>query len=130
MNESTRQILLRRGWTEQPNGSLSKPSKPSKPRLQPRRERPTPIVERHLGNAALGALQVQELHTGRFLVRITSVRKRLIDEDNLCEKFHVDCCRYAGILPSDGPAKTSIEVSQRKAEKGEEEEVLVEVFHI
>lgn len=66
----------------------------------------------------------------RFLVRITSVRGRLIDEDNLCEKYVVDCCRYAGLLPGDGPGQTKIETAQRKVGEGEEEHTVVEVFEI
>jgi hypothetical protein len=63
----------------------------------------------------------------RVLVRVTSVRKRLIDEDNLAEKYHVDCCRYAGLIHGDEPSKTKIEVCQRKAEKGEAEHTILEI---
>lgn len=66
----------------------------------------------------------------RFLVRVTSIRSRLIDEDNLCEKYVVDCCRYAGLLPGDGPGQTRIEVSQRKAGKEESECTVVEIFDL
>jgi hypothetical protein len=66
--------------------------------------------------------------TKRFLVRVTSIRSRLIDEDNLCEKYIVDCCRYAGLLPGDGPGQTRIEVAQRKAGKEEAEHTVIEIF--
>jgi hypothetical protein len=66
----------------------------------------------------------------RFLVRVTSVRKCLIDEDNLCEKYVVDCCRYAGLLPGDGPGTTKIDTAQRKAGKGEAERTIVEIYEV
>jgi hypothetical protein len=64
----------------------------------------------------------------RFFVRVTSVRRRLIDEDNLCEKYVVDCCRYAGLIDGDEPGKTRIEATQRKAGKEEREHTLIEIF--
>jgi hypothetical protein len=86
------------------------------------------IVERDSRNASLGKKKVQGSNSPRVLVRVTSVRKRLIDEDNLCEKYHVDLCRYAGIISGDEASKTKIETTQRKAEKGEEEKVIIEVY--
>ena len=88
------------------------------------------VLERNLGNAPLAAEEVQRPIGARFLVRITSVRKRLLDEDNLCEKYHVDLCRYAGVIPDDAPDKVKIEVGQRKAQKGERESVVLEVSEI
>lgn len=90
--------------------------------------RKTSKLESDLGNGALGQTQAQKRAGQKFLVRITAIRKRLIDEDNLCEKYHVDLCRYSGIIPDDSPEQTKIEVSQRKAKKGEEEFVMIEVF--
>jgi len=46
----------------------------------------------------------------------------------LCEKYHVDLCRYAGIISGDEASKTKIETIQRKAEKGEEEQVIIDIF--
>lgn len=73
---------------------------------------------------------VQACATGLLLVRVTSVRCRLIDEDNLCEKYHVDCLRYAGIIPDDSPDKVRIETSQRKTAKGEAEHTVIEVWKL
>jgi hypothetical protein len=81
----------------------------------------TPIPERTAGNATLVEAQVQSGTGDRILIRIESVRKRLLDEDNLVSKYHTDLCRYAGLIPSDAPGVCKIETSQRKAEKGEEE---------
>lgn len=82
---------------------------------------PAPVLEPDSGHEPLATGQVQKADPGMFLVRITSVRKRLLDEDNLCEKFHIDCLRYAGLLPDDDPAETRIQTTQRKTRKGEAE---------
>lgn len=71
-------------------------------------------------HGASGKAQVQKRTSEKFLVRVTSFRKHLLDYDNLCEKYHVDCCRYAGIVPSDDPKTTQIEVYQVKVPKGKE----------
>ena len=89
--------------------------------------RPAPIVECGVSDESLAADEVQERDPKRVFVRITSVRKRLLDEDNLCEKYHVDCCRYAGLLHGDEPGKTSIKATQRKAGKKEGEFVVIEI---
>lgn len=85
-------------------------------------------LEPNLGNASLGEKEVQRQDCERFLVRVKSRRKRLLDEDNLCEKYHIDLCRYAGILPDDAPDKIKIEVAQSKCAKGEPEMVSIEIF--
>jgi hypothetical protein len=90
--------------------------------------RATPIVERSPEHALPRTAPVKAKNTERILVRVTSVRNRLLDEDNLCEKYVVDCCRYAGLIPSDAPDKTKIEVTQRKCEAGETEHVLIEII--
>jgi len=65
-----------------------------------------------------------------YLVRVTSVRSRLIDTDNLVPKWHIDALRYAGILPSDAPDKARIETSQRKAKDGEAPHTQIQVIEI
>lgn len=98
------------------------------PRVPDRDTRQTPIVERHLGHGAVGEVQVQTGVGGRFFVRVKSFRKRLLDEDNLCEKYHCDLCRYAGILPSDAPGTAKIEVCQQKVGFKEREFVRIEIY--
>ena len=85
------------------------------------------VVESSPRNAPLEAKEVQRRADGRFLVRVTSVRKRLADEDGLCEKYVLDCCRYAGLIPDDSPELCKVETCQRKAEKGEEEHTIIEI---
>jgi hypothetical protein len=87
------------------------------------------IPQRASSDAALGAAQVQGGTGNRILVRIESVRKRLLDEDNLVSKYHTDLCRYSGLIPSDAPGVCKIETSQRKAEKGEEERTEITITY-
>src|SRR5690349_16140772 len=91
----------------------------------PRDTRPAPVVERRAGNGPLGKRPPKKRDTRTFLVRVTAFRVRLLDEDNLCEKYHVDCCRYSGLLPSDAAGKARIETRQEKV--GSESEQRVEI---
>jgi hypothetical protein len=88
-------------------------------------------LERHPRHGAVGEVQVQKGVSRRILIRVTAIRTRLIDEDNLCEKYHVDLLRYAsGGALGDSPATTHIEVAQQKAGKNEREEVRIEVYEL
>ena len=88
------------------------------------------IVESNAGDKLASEAQIQKAGKSRFLVRVISVRKRLIDEDNLAEKFLVDECRYAGLIPDDAPECCKIEVSQRKCQENEPEHVIIEIEQI
>jgi hypothetical protein len=72
--------------------------------------------------------KAQESDSEFYVVRITSVRKRLIDTDNLCAKYAVDALRYALLLPDDNPERARIETSQRKVKEGEEEHTQIEIL--
>ena len=88
-----------------------------------------PIPQRAPSNAALVETQVQSGTGDRILVRIESVRKRLLDEDNLVSKYHTDLCRYSGLIPSDAPGVCKIETTQRRAEKGEIEHTEITITY-
>lgn len=79
------------------------------------------------GDGALGEIEGKEEGSGRFLVRFVSVRKRLLDEDNLCEKWYLDCLRYTGIVRDDRPEEVKVITTQRKVEPGEEEYVEISI---
>lgn len=64
----------------------------------------------------------------RFRVCICSVRKRLLDADNICPKFTIDALRRKGIIRDDSPKHIILEVSQRKAAKGEEEHTEINIY--
>jgi hypothetical protein len=100
------------------------------PGVQDRDTRKVAELERSVRTRTLDEIQVQKGTGGSFLVRVTSYRHRFLDDDNLCEKYHVDLCRYAGILPGDSPATTRITVSQEKVGGKEPERVLIEVFKL
>lgn len=85
------------------------------------------ILEHSSSTGPLAEARAKEAYSGTFFVRITSFRHRLLDEDNLCEKYHVDLCRYAGILPSDSPAQTRIVTTQEKISSKEDEYTLIEI---
>ncbi|PTX92074.1 hypothetical protein DB346_24310 [Verrucomicrobia bacterium LW23] len=63
----------------------------------------------------------------RYRVRIISYRRRLLDQDNACAKFHIDSLRYAGLLPDDAPALCRIEPVEQiqVATPAEEKTVIV-----
>ena len=76
--------------------------------LDPENSGPAAVVEHDPGDAPLAAETLQRPDRRQFLVRVTSFRRRLLDEDNLCEKYHVDLCRYAGAIPDDAPGETLV----------------------
>ena len=88
----------------------------------------TPKLEPDPGHAPHGEAPTKTRHTTRHFVRVTATRTRLCDEDNLCCKYLVDALRYAGVIHEDSPDQTEIQVTQRKAAKGEAEATRIEVF--
>lgn len=80
------------------------------------------------GNGALAKSKVKKQNTARVLVRIVSIRRRLLDEDNLSEKAIVDCLRYSGCLRGDESSIAKIEVAQIKANNKQAEKIIVEIF--
>lgn len=88
------------------------------------------VVESDPRIGTLGTSKTEKADHGRFRVRVESVRKRLLDVDNLCEKYAIDCCRYSGLLPSDDPGTTEIQTTQRKAHKGEPEHTVITIERI
>jgi hypothetical protein len=95
---------------------------------QNRSARESAELERPIVYAATETVRTEKTPSTRFLVRVTDYRIRLIDEDNLSEKFTVDSLRYCGLLPSDAPGKCKIEVSQKKVHRKDEARVEIEIF--
>lgn len=85
-------------------------------------------LERSARNGSLAKSKVKGPVPTRVLVRVTSYRCRLLDEDNLCEKYAVDCCRYSGLIPGDGPKQAKIEVCQEEVGSKTEERTLIEII--
>lgn len=90
--------------------------------------RTAPIVEPTPVDDALGEAPLQKTNESRFRVCLCSVRKRLLDEDNLAEKFIVDQLRYAALIPDDCPETCQIDVSQRLCHAGEPEHVTITIY--
>ena len=90
--------------------------------------RPVAVVEPTPRDDMERTPPLQEANDGRVIVRVLSIRVRLLDEDNLCAKYLVDALRYLKYLPDDCPEKVKIEVSQRKCREGEPEHVEVEIL--
>ena len=91
------------------------------PNHSPHNPHPLPIVERHPSTGTLATHEEQEGGAGRVHLRIVSIRKRLLDPDNLSVKWLIDCLRYARIIQGDEPDKITLQVEQRKCAKGESE---------
>lgn len=88
---------------------------------------PRPVVERAPRARPLAARKAEGPNPTRVLVRVTSFRRRLLDEDNLAEKYFCDCARYAGLLQGDSPAEAQIEARQVKVARKENERTEVEI---
>ncbi|PTY03317.1 hypothetical protein DB346_05405 [Verrucomicrobia bacterium LW23] len=82
---------------------------------------------RHPAQRARGAIGRAPVGCQRYRVRIISHRRRLLDQDNACAKYHIDSLRYAGLLPNDAPALCRIEPVEQiqVATEAEEKTVVV-----
>lgn len=82
---------------------------------------PCPLPKRPARNGPLAAVPSKEGHPAKYLVGVVSFRTRLLDEDNLCPKYHIDSLRYAGLIPADSPDRAHIVTTQEKVETKQEE---------
>lgn len=120
--EMTRQEILRR----YPNASPSF----IRQNLGSEDSRKVAIVERGHETAPDAPSPIGKASTERFEIRYTSVRKRLLDDDNACSKFITDALRYEKVIPDDRPGICSILTTQRKCANGEAEHTVIEVYRI
>ena len=77
----------------------------------------TPLMERDPQRPPLPTGEVEAGNPNRIHVRLVSIRKRLIDPDNLSGKSLVDCLRNAGFLLDDTAEEISYQIEQRKPRK-------------
>jgi hypothetical protein len=61
-------------------------------------------------------------HSGRVFVRIKVFRQRLTDTGNDCWKYHLDACRYLGLLADDNDATIHLAEEPHERVKTKEEE--------
>ena len=87
-------------------------------------------LERDARPEPLATHEVQKVRAGKVRVCITSRRVRLADPDGLCEKYFLDCCRYAGLITGDTAREIELETRQEKVSKGECEETLIEIYEV
>jgi hypothetical protein len=86
-------------------------------------------LERNLSGSPLGKNQDESGTTTRVHIRFVSVRKRLIDPDNLAEKWLLDCLRNCRAIDGDEPEKITLETTQRKVTKGEAEHTRIDIYY-
>lgn len=88
----------------------------------------SPKPESIAGNESVAKKEGKSINSGRVLVRIVSYRRRLLDPDNLCPKYFIDCLRYAEIIKNDREEDIELSVTQRKVNTRQEErtEIFVE----
>lgn len=85
---------------------------------------PSSVAKRAICDGSLAKESRKKGNAKSFHVRVTSRRSRLIDPDNLCAKYFVDCLRYAGFIPDDNADVITLEVRQEKVGRSEEETVI------
>lgn len=86
-------------------------------------------LERNPGSESVATNQSQESAASRIHLRVVSVRKRLCDPDNLSPKWLIDCLRFIDAIPGDESDKITLETTQKKAAKGEEEHTIIEITY-
>ena len=77
-------------------------------------------LERRPRAKRVGKDKAQKVNPVRCEVHVVNFRRRLLDKDNLCAKFHVDALRYAGVLIDDSEKYIDLHVSQEKITEGQE----------
>lgn len=85
------------------------------------------ILKQAVRDAALHAYRGEAGRSDRFVICITSFRKKLLDTDNLCSKWFTDALRYAAILPGDSPDEAFIFTTQEKVADESEERTEIEI---
>lgn len=87
-------------------------------------------LERPARDRPLAAREAKASNSGAVHIRFVSVRKRLLDPDNISEKWVLDCLRFANIIRGDEPDKITLETTQRKAAKTEAEHTEVTIYEL
>lgn len=80
------------------------------------------IMERSVGPASVRPQDLTIPHSGRVFVRIKVFRQRLTDTGNDCWKYHLDACRYLGLLADDNDATIHLAEEPHERVKTKEEE--------
>lgn len=81
-----------------------------------------PVQREPMGQEAGEAGDTKSVH-----VSVTSYRRRVIDPDNLCPKYFIDCLRYAGIITDDTAEAITLTVTQQKVPTKEAEKTVISI---
>jgi hypothetical protein len=111
-NETFELTLRNKGYVQRPDGSWFKPVSAS-PRPDLQGVAPDAKLQRDTGDEPLAAVPGTNPDAKRRLVRLTSHRRRELDERNLWDKYFVDSLVTAGLLVNDTPRWAQIEVKQK-----------------
>lgn len=80
--------------------------------------------------AAMVAHAREALYPARVSVCITSYRRRLLDPDNLIPKWFLDSCRHSQLIRGDSPEDITLQVTQQKVKKKEDERTEITITPI
>jgi hypothetical protein len=80
------------------------------------------ILERSVGPKSIRPKDLTIPHSGRVFVRVKVFRQRLTDTGNDCWKYHLDACRYLGLLADDNDATIHLTEEPHEKVKTKEEE--------
>lgn len=84
--------------------------------------------EQVVRNESMAAKARESGNPNRVHVSIRSFRRRLLDADNLCPKYFLDCLTYAEIIRDDAPKYIVLEVSQEKVRSKDQERTEIEIL--
>jgi len=80
----------------------------------------SPKPEQAVRHEPVAKEERKDSHPGIVQVRVVSFRSRLLDPDNLCPKYFIDCLRYAKLIKDDNQSEIELSVKQVKVKKDQE----------
>lgn len=83
----------------------------------------SPKLECNLGNESLEKNCSKKTNSDRIKIIYSIFRRRLIDPENCCTKFHTDALRYEKIIKDDREQDVEIEVRQFKINSKAQERI-------
>jgi len=70
----------------------------------------------------------EAINPGRIQIRIVSYRRRLLDPDNLCPKYFIDCLRYSNLITDDREQDIELQTRQVKVKAKSDERTEIELI--
>ena len=78
----------------------------------------------------LAAQAGKDFNPKRIRLCVTGFRRRLLDPDNFCPKYFIDCLRFAGIIQDDSPEFIILETNQVKVKFKQQERTEITIEDI